>query len=203
DERFAFPQLSVTEIVRISGIHRAQRIKNAPVLRLRDKLLPLLHFKETLQLDIGDDECGFVVVMQTGSQSFGVIVDTVLHTEEIVVKPISSKLRHLGIFSGVTILGDGSVIIVVDPNALTQTLGRATQSSTNYPPEHTKRDERTDQGTVSLLIFRSGSQRRKAVPLSVVTRIEEVDCSTIEPAENRFVMQYRGELIPLFGVDPQ
>src|SRR5262249_27619235 len=101
-EWFAFPQLSVTEIVRIGAIHRAQRIKSAAVLRLRHKLLPLLHFKETLQLGIGDDERGFVVVMQTGSQSFGLVVDNVLHTEEIVIKPISSKLRHLGIFSGVT-----------------------------------------------------------------------------------------------------
>jgi two-component system chemotaxis sensor kinase CheA len=202
-ERFAFPQLSVVEIVRIGAGHRPQRIKNAPVLRLRHKLLPLLHVKEALQLGIGDDEGGFVAVMQAGSQTFGLVVDNVLHTEEIVIKPMSSKLRHIGIFSGVTILGDGSVIIVVDPNALAQTLGRAAQSSTNHSVGPAKTDDRADQDRVSLLIFRSGAQRRKAVPLSVVTRIEEVDCSRIESVDGGFLVQYRGELMPLFGIDPQ
>jgi two-component system, chemotaxis family, sensor kinase CheA len=114
-ERFAFPQLSVLELIRVGGEHRIERIKSAPVLRLRQRLLPLIDVKKELQLGTGDDANGFVVVTQAGSQIFGAVVDNVFHTEEIVIKPMSSKLRHIAIFSGMTILGDGSVIMATTP----------------------------------------------------------------------------------------
>src|SRR5271169_1029638 len=105
-ERFAIPQLAVLELVRASagGEHRIERIKDTPVLRLRNTLLPLLHLKEVLHLGAADGEGGFVVVVQVGNQIFGAVVDGVFHTEEIVIKPMSSKLRHIGVFSGTTIL---------------------------------------------------------------------------------------------------
>jgi two-component system, chemotaxis family, sensor kinase CheA len=202
-ERFAFPQLSVMEIVRIGDTHRVQRINDAPVLRLRQKLLPLLHVKEILQLGSGDDQRGFVVVTQAGSQTFGVVVDNVFHTEEIVIKPMSSKLRHIAIFSGLTILGDGSVIVVLDPNALAQTLGRAAQSPRDDSTECVEPQECSRPDTTSLLLFRRGSQRPKAVPLSAITRIEEIDCSKIEAVDGRCLVQYRDQLMPLFGMDAQ
>src|SRR5579885_2590909 len=101
-ERFAVPQLSVLELVRASGAgeHRIERIKETPVLRLRNALLPLLYLKEVLRLGHADSEEGFVVVSQVGSQVFGLVVDGVFHTEEIVIKPMSSKLRHISVFSG-------------------------------------------------------------------------------------------------------
>ena len=106
------------------GEHHIERIKDTPVLRLRNKLLPLIRLKELLQLGPGGDERGFVVVTQVGSQIFGVVVDGVFHTEEIVIKPLSSKVRHLTVFSGTTILGDGTVIMIIDPNGIAQALGR-------------------------------------------------------------------------------
>src|SRR3984957_4620567 len=126
-ERFAIPQLAVLELVRAgnNGEHRIEHIKDAPVLRLRNKLLPLVRLKEVFRLGAYDDVNGFVVVTQVGSQVFGVVVDGVFHTEEIVIKPMSSKLRHIPVFSGTTILGDGSVIMIVDPNGVAQALGRA------------------------------------------------------------------------------
>ena len=91
------------------------------MLRLRNKLLPLVRLKRLLKLDAGADsepENGFIVVTQVGSQTFGIVVDGVFHTEEIVVKPMSTKLRHIAMFSGNTILGDGSVIMILDPNGI-------------------------------------------------------------------------------------
>jgi two-component system chemotaxis sensor kinase CheA len=203
-ERFAFPQLSVLELVRIGGgMHRVERIKNAPVLRLRQKLLPLLHVKEVLQLDARADERGLVVVTQAGGQTFGAVVDNVFHTEEIVIKPVSSRLRHIGMFSGMTILGDGSVIMVLDPNALAQTLGRVTQSASSDSADTEQRERTPHPDAVSLLLFRAGSQRRKAVPLSLVTRIEDIDCRRIEVADGQHLLQYRDQLIPLLGIDMQ
>src|SRR5437868_2589014 len=111
-DRFAIPQLAVVELVRAraNSEHRIERIKDTAVLRLRNKLLPLMHLKKLLKIDDGsstDPENGFIVVTQVGSQTFGIVVDGVFHTEEIVVKPMSTKLRHIDMFSGNTILGDG------------------------------------------------------------------------------------------------
>jgi two-component system chemotaxis sensor kinase CheA len=118
--RFAIPQLSVVELVRVrnGSEHRIESIKDTKVLRLRDKLLPLVGLSQLLCLDIGAAKTGggYIVVTQVGSQTFGIVVDGVFHTEEIVVKPMSSKLRHIAMFSGNTILGDGSVIMIIDPN---------------------------------------------------------------------------------------
>jgi two-component system chemotaxis sensor kinase CheA len=202
-ERFAVPQLSVLELVRAGGgEHRIERIKDTPVLRLRNTLLPLLYLKEILRLGDGGDDDGFVVVTQVGNQIFGIVVDGVFHTEEIVIKPMSSKLRHIPVFSGTTILGDGSVIMILDPNGVAQSLGRAAQAQAEA---NTRRedDDTASEDIVSLLVFRAGSQRPKAVPLSLVTRLEEIDCRRIEISDGRCLVQYREQLMPLLRVDDE
>src|SRR5215216_7919938 len=107
-DRFAIPQLSVVELVRAqsNSDHRIERIKDTPVLRLRNKLLPLIHLQNLLKMEGAGSEAenGFIVVTQVGNQIFGIVVDGVFHTEEIVVKPMSTKLRHIAMFSGNTIL---------------------------------------------------------------------------------------------------
>jgi two-component system, chemotaxis family, sensor kinase CheA len=205
-ERFAIPQLSVLELVRAgkAGEHRIERIKDTPVLRLRNTLLPLLHLKDVLHLGTPDNESGFVVVTQVGSQIFGAVVDGVFHTEEIVIKPMSSKLRHIGVFSGTTILGDGSVIMILDPNGVAQALGRAAQVAAQADA-HERKDHKevVKEDTVSLLVFRAGSQQPKAVPLSLVTRLEEIDCRRIEISDGRHLVQYRDQLMPLLRIDTE
>jgi len=203
-ERFAIPQLAVLELVRAGkdGEHRIERIKDAPVLRLRNKLLPLLPLKEVLRLGESDGSNGFVVVTQVGNQVFGLVVDGVFHTEEIVIKPMSSKLRHIAVFSGTTILGDGSVIMILDPNGVAQALGRAAAAAAQAEKaELQSRQEDSDEDTVSLLVFRAGSQQPKAVPLSLVTRLEEIDCRKIEISDGRHLVQYRDQLMPLLRID--
>jgi len=204
-ERFAIPQLSVLELVRASGggEHRIERIKDAPVLRLRNQLLPLLYLKNVLRLGDSDGQEGFVVVTQVGSQIFGIVVDGVFHTEEIVIKPMSSKLSHIGVFSGTTILGDGSVIMIIDPKGIAQTLGRIAQSTRDDGSEHDDREETWTDDVVSLLVFRAGSHQPKAVPLSLVTRLEEIDCRKVEISEGRYLVQYRDQLMPLLRIDTQ
>ncbi|HKM86996.1 MAG TPA: hybrid sensor histidine kinase/response regulator [Xanthobacteraceae bacterium] len=204
-ERFAIPQLSVLELVRAgnNGEHRIERIKDAPVLRLRNKLLPLIRLDEVLRLGECDRENGFVVVTQVGNQVFGAVVDGVFHTEEIVIKPMSSKLRHIPVFSGTTILGDGSVIMIIDPNGVAQALGRAATAAQADKPDLTSREEDSDADTVSLLLFRAGSQQPKAVPLALVTRLEEIDCRKIEISDGRHLVQYRDQLMPLVRVNTE
>jgi two-component system chemotaxis sensor kinase CheA len=202
-ERFAIPQLSVIELVRVhaKSEHRIERIKDAAVLRLRNKLLPLVRLGSLLRL-VGDQtipDKGFIVVTQVGAQTFGIVVDTVFHTEEIVVKPMATKLRHIGMFSGNTILGDGSVIMIVDPNGVSQAVGTSVASTLSARSE-SEAEHRAAANTVSLLVFRAGSPEPKAVPLSLVTRLEEIDCRKIELSNGRHMVQYRGQLMPLVRV---
>ena len=167
-ERFAIPQLSVVELVRVhaKSEHRIERIKDAAVLRLRNKLLPLVRLSELLGLGDGQavPDKGFIVVTQVGARPSESWSMAVFHTEEIVVKPMASKLRHIGMFSGNTILGDGSVILIVDPNGASHAVGTSVASSFDI---HAKTEPDRQAGStsaVSLLVFRAGTQEPKAVP---------------------------------------
>jgi two-component system, chemotaxis family, sensor kinase CheA len=206
-ERFAIPQLSVLELVRASnrGEHRIERIQDTPVLRLRKKLLPLVRLKEILHVGEGGGEVdkGFVVVTQVGAQTFGIVVEGVFHTEEIVIKPMSSKLRHIAAFSGTTILGDGTVIMILDPNGIAQALGRAAPMAQPDKVAFDDGVEAADEDLTPLLVFRAGSQQPKAVLLSLVARLEEIDCRRIEISDGHFLVQYRDQLMPLLRIDMQ
>ncbi|GGF06230.1 hybrid sensor histidine kinase/response regulator [Stappia taiwanensis] len=213
-DRYAIPQLSVVELVRVqnNSEHRIERIKDTPVLRLRNKLLPLVHMSYLLGADDTDvnseleSDTGFIVVMQVGNQTFGVVVDGVFHTEEIVVKPMSSMLRNLTMFSGNTILGDGAVIMIIDPNGVASAM--ASHASSVVAEGERKEVEEAiaaaidGQSSVSMLLFRAGSSEPKAVPLSLVTRLEEFEVSKIEHSNGRDLVQYRGALMPLVYIDP-
>ncbi len=201
--RFAIPQLSVVELVRVreGSEHRIESIKDTKVLRLRDKLLPLVGLSQLLGLEgnAPDFKTSFIVVTQVGSQTFGIVVDGVFHTEEIVVKPMSSKLRHIQMFSGNTILGDGSVIMIIDPNGVAQTFGNTVASHLSAVEADSAGGEDV-KATTSLLVFRAGSMQPKAVPLSLITRLEEVDAQKIELSNGRHMVQYRGQLMPLISM---
>ena len=205
-ERFAVPQLAVIELVRVraGGEHRIEKIKDTPVLRLRDKLLPLAHLGRLLGMaPEADIEDGFVIVTQVGNQTFGIVVDAVFHTEEIVVKPLSSKLRHIAMFSGNTILGDGAVIMIVDPNGVAQAFGgTVTTQMVAAGTDETAR-ETDDEQLTSLLVFRAGSAEPKAVPLALITRLEEIDARKIELSNGRRMIQYRDQLMPLVNMSEE
>ncbi|PVE22457.1 hybrid sensor histidine kinase/response regulator [Microvirga sp. KLBC 81] len=204
DQRFAIPQVAVSELVRVSPAseHSIERINGTPILRLRERLLPIVPLSKVMRLSESEDvDTGFVVVTQVAQQRFGILVNGVFHTEEIVVKPMSSKLRHIQLFSGNTILGDGAVVLIVDPNGLARMVGSGVQNN------EFQNDATLDQAIAaveeltSLLVFRGGGDTLKAVPLSLVTRLEEIDASTIEWASGRPVMQYRGRLMPIVSCD--
>jgi len=201
-DRFAIPQLAVVELVRAraNSEHRIERIKDTAVLRLRNKLLPLMHLKKLLKIDDGsssDPENGFIVVTQVGSQTFGIVVDGVFHTEEIVVKPMSTKLRHIDMFSGNTILGDGAVIMIIDPNGIAKALGTSVAASHEIADDNAALRASAAEQLTSLLVFRAGSSQPKAVPLGLVTRLEEIATDKIELSNGRYMVQYREQLMPL------
>jgi two-component system chemotaxis sensor kinase CheA len=210
-ERFAIPQISVVELVRVTANseHQIENINAAPVLRLRDRLLPLVNLSDLLRLgdkvekkeEEGKTEETFIVVSQVGTYTFGIIVDRVFDTEEIVVKPVAPILRHISMFSGNTILGDGSVIMILDPNGIASATGEVAMGSDHAKEEaaHAAAAASSDD-RISLLIFRAGNNDLKAVPLALVARLEEIETASIEYSYGKPVVQYRGQLMPLIGV---
>jgi two-component system chemotaxis sensor kinase CheA len=208
-ERFAIPQISVLELVRVGrdGAAKGQgmaieRIGTTPVLRLRDQLLPLVTLGELLRLERTDTEpvSATVVVTTVGSGMLGIVVDDVYDTEEIVVKPVAPILRHVTMFSGNTILGDGSVIMILDPNGVARSAGVSTSRNRREENERGFTSTRSDDGT-ALLVFRAGGEAApRAVPLSLVARLEDIERSKIERSGGGFVTQYRGKLMPLVAM---
>ena len=204
-ERFAIPQISVVELVLASGNseHKIETIQNTPVLRLRNRLLPLVSLQNSLKIeslpeDSHSDEM-FIVVAQVGTYTFGIIVDRVFDTEEIVVKPVAPVLRQIPLFSGNTILGDGSVILILDPNGIAAESGDLSLL-TAAAADAIESAESSSTDRVALLIFRAGDQTPKAVPLALVARLEEIDVSNVEHSHGQHLVQYRDQLMPLVSV---
>jgi two-component system chemotaxis sensor kinase CheA len=205
NERFAIPQISVIELVKASPTseHRVELINETPVLRLRNRLLPLVSLRKTLKLgdeDIRANGEAFIVVVQVGSATLGIIVDRVFDTEEIVVKPVAPILRNIETFSGNTILGDGSVIMILDLNAIISYAGNIGSSGAAHSQAASSTQAMRGGSKQSLLLFRAGDGAQKAVPLSLVARLEEIDRATIEYSDGSPMVQYRGKLMPLVPV---
>jgi two-component system chemotaxis sensor kinase CheA len=204
-ERFAIPQISVVELVRAGLAGEAasdqpviERINETPVLRLRDRLLPLVNLRELLGLGaaVGVAREFYIVIAQVGSSLIGVIVDRVFDTEEIVVKPVAPILRHITMFSGNTILGDGSVIMILDPNGVARASGSAGNGESRKPLPATA-ETMTSAARTAMLLFRVGESAPKAVPLGLIARLEDIPRERIETSSGQAVMQYRGRLMPL------
>ena len=202
--RYAVPQVSVLELVRLSGEHARggiELIAGAPVYRLRDTLLPLVRLDEQLGLapvdpERGEDDDvrgGFIVVQQAEPSRFGLVVDDVLDTQEIVVKPLGRHLKGIQVYAGATILGDGSVVLILDAATLARS-ANVLHGATAQATEQVS----TEAGTAEpVLVVEVGSGRRSAIPLDMVTRLEEINTSAIERVGGREVVQYRGHIMPL------
>lgn len=207
-ERFAIPQISVVELVRarstasdVAGETSViERINDTPVLRLRERLLPLVSLAGLLRLEVTEtrpDDGTYIVVIQVGAATLGIIVDRVFDTEEIVVKPVAPILRHITMFSGNTILGDGSVIMILDPNGIARATGMGTGGG---DPRAAEPATRPADHPTAMLLFRAGGGAPLAVPLALVARLEEIPRERIEFSGGRPVTQYRGQLMPLVPV---
>ena len=208
-ERFAIPQLSVVELVRAKkeGEQGAgsesviERINDTPVLRLRDRLLPLVSLTSLLELGgtASDGSGAYIVVAQVGSSLLGIIVDRVFDTEEIVVKPVAPILRHVTMFSGNTILGDGSVIMILDPNGIARATGVGAAGDSKHQKSKVVETHRSAEKT-AMLLFRAGGEQKMAVPLGLVARLEDIAREKIEISCGAPVTQYRGKLMPLISI---
>lgn len=205
--RYAVPQVSVLELVRLNGEHARggiELISGAPVYRLRDMLLPLVRLDEQLGLvpmgaadadGVVADESrgGFIVVLHAEQQRFGLVVDDVLDTQEIVVKPLGRHLKGIPVYAGATILGDGSVVLILDAATLARRSNVLNNSAGLAAADTADEAEVLDP----VLVVEVAGDRRAAIPLEMVTRLEEIPSASIEHVGGREVVQYRGHIMPL------
>lgn len=198
-ERFAIPQINLVELVRIEKDKAAAAIEDvygAPVYRLRGQLLPLIFLNKELGLPQSDAASINIVVLQADDNQFGVVVDSVLDTGEIVVKPLDKQLKNLSVFAGATIMGDGTVALILD------VFGLGTRAHAVGKGKEGKRAAAAAVGDDKepLLLFQSPDDGRMAIPLSQVVRLEEMESAKVEGAGDVEVVQYRGEILPLVRV---
>ncbi len=203
--RLALPQLGILEIVRCSehDERKITTVDGCPILRLRDQFLPVLSMREILGLDQGGEgEChtGYVLVLEAGGQPYGVLVDGVLDSEEIVVEPIASVLKDLTVFAGATILGDGQVAMVLDLKGLDRRL-EARQGSQAAARTAAGEHPAEERAKTSLLRFQAGNDTLRAVPLALISRIECIEPGRAEHCSGRTVIRFDEELVPLVDID--
>ena len=210
-DRYAIPQVSLLELVRLESDQESKGIElvnGAPVYRLRGRLLPLIYLNRELGFDgydiqkIVNARVTNIVVLQADERQFGLVVDEINDTEEIVVKPLSKQLKSVNTFAGATIMGDGQVALILDVLGLAQRanvvgevrdrgVGDRDKHGTNAGSEDTRN---------AVLLFQHGENGRMAIDLSAVARLEEFSCETIETAGGREAVQYRGQIMPLIRI---
>jgi two-component system chemotaxis sensor kinase CheA len=212
-DRYAIPQVSLLELVRLESEQARkgiEMINGAPVHRLRGKLLPLVYLKRELKAesrapgsDNNDSRSVNIVVLRADDRPFGLVVDEINDTEEIVVKPLSKQLKTINTYAGATIMGDGKIALILDVLGLAQRSNVVNQIRDRAVAE---KDEKQTFGVAdagrrsAVLLFQHGESGRIAIDLGLVARLEEFPRDEVEIAAEREVVQYRGEIMPLVRV---
>ncbi|MGZ4668503.1 MAG: chemotaxis protein CheA [Blastococcus sp.] len=204
-DRYAIPQISLQELVSLDAEKAANAVEEvggAPVYRLRGELLPLVRLTDVLGL-ASERHDGHVViaVLRSEGRRFGLVVDRVINTEEIVVKAVGGQLKAIGLYSGATVLGDGTVALILDVQALARRALRTEMTDRQEVREGASAAAASETERQRMLLASIGGGRRVAIPLDTVTRLEQVRTDAVEKVGNREVVQYRGAILPIVRLD--
>ena len=201
--RFAIPQVNLLELVRLEGDQTSNSIEwiqGAPVYRLRGRLLPLVYLRKVLNINEEKEsppDAVNIVILRADDRQFGLVVDRINDTEEIVVKPLSKQLKGVPVYSGTTIMGDGKVALILDVLGLAYASQVISKLRDGALAESNSRAKDSNGKQQTLLILGTGTSRRLALPISQVARLEKIPKNAVEFADNQEVVQYRGKILPL------
>ncbi len=205
EERYAIPQANLLELVRMNPddpTKGVEYVAGVPVHRLRGRLLPLLDLGEQIGRSSERRAAATIAVLRSDNNEFGLVVDEVVETQEIVVKPLGAALTALHLFAGAAVMGDGKIALILD------VLGLAGAGGVSHAAASITSTIHEDSGLVSeavrlrsLLVVRTDGARNVAVPLESVARLEEFPLSALEQVGSTTVVQYRGDLLPVVDVD--
>ena len=205
EERFVIPQVSLVELIALQGDGGKDLIESVhgmPVYRRRGKLLPLAHLNSVLGLK--DDEALrdaiSIVVLQAEDRHFGLVVDGISDTQEIVVKPLGKHLKGLECYAGACIMGDGKVALILDVMGLAQRASVLHQAGAQALAEKTVETVAHSNNQQSFLLFAGPDESRMAVPVAIVARLEELPANQVESSGTQSVAQYRGGILPIVNL---
>jgi two-component system chemotaxis sensor kinase CheA len=229
-EPYAIPQVSLLELVGLDGglsSKAIETIHGSPVYRLRGRILPLVHLKSALHLsdanvtNTAPNDKGKasgnaldqnarapsaeanrinIVVLEADGRQFGLVVDEINDTEEIVVKPLSKHLKDISVYAGATIMGDGKVALILDVLGLAQCSSVLAEGHAQDHAQEIEAAQKADSGKQKLVLFAAAAGARMAVPLELLARLENIPGAQVERSGNRWVTQYRGQILPLIRV---
>ncbi len=204
-DRYAIPQISLQELVSLDAekaSNAVEEVGGAQVYRLRGELLPLVRLTDVLGLT-SERHDGHVViaVLRSEGRRFGLVVDRVINTEEIVVKAVGGQLKQIGLYSGATVLGDGTVALILDVQALARRALRTETAERQESRASVSSAAAAETERQRMLLASIGGGRRVAIPLDTVTRLEQVRADAVEKVGNREVVQYRGAILPIVRLD--
>jgi two-component system chemotaxis sensor kinase CheA len=202
--RYAIPQVSLLELLRLDreSEGKIENIQGTPVYRLRGNLLPLVYLNEELESEADEyaEDLTNIVVLQAEDRQFGLVVDSIMDTEEIVVKPLGKQMKGIAAYAGSTIMGDGKVALILDVLGLAQKAHVVTETVKEKAIEEVSKVDEQLGDRQTLLVINLGETGRMAVPLAKVARLEEVNVQDIEVSGEQEVVQYRGEIMPLISL---
>jgi len=208
-DRYAIPQVNLLELVRLEGEQAKKGIETihgAPVYRLRGNLLPLVYLNHELRVEgvaaAGDasesqNPTINIIILQADDRQFGLVVDEINDTEEIVVKPLSKQLKGITAFSGATIMGDGSVALILDVLGIAQRAKVVSEVKERALAEKLESQSDQKEQRQAFMLFEVGKNGRLVMPLSMVARLEEFPLAKVEHSGDQDVVQYRGQIMPL------
>jgi two-component system chemotaxis sensor kinase CheA len=203
-DRYAIPQVSLLELVRLEGEQAQQgieRIQDALFYRLRGNLLPLVYLQRELNVErTRNTDVINIVIVKADDRQFGLVVEEIHDTEEIVVKPLSKQLKGVSVFAGATIMGDGKVALILDILGIAQRASVVSAVRDRSRAEAVSHTTDVSSDLQTLLLFRVGDTDRMAMPLSLVARLEEFPQASIERSGDQEVVQYRSEIMPLISL---
>lgn len=208
EERFAIPQVSLLELVRLEGEAARkgiETIEGSPVYRLRGALLPLVHLDRELGLArrSDGDEAVNIVVLQADDRHFGLVVDRICDTEEIVVKPLGKLLKGLSTFAGATIMGDGKVALILDVMGIAQRARVISEARERASVSSSATASASEGVRRRLLLFSVAGGQRMAAALEEAARLEEFAAEQVETSGDQRVVQYRDDILPLISLAEQ
>jgi two-component system, chemotaxis family, sensor kinase CheA len=205
-DRYAIPQVSLIELVRLKADEVGKGIElvhGSPVYRLRGRLLPLVYLNRELKLAANapsttkDDSAVNIIVLQADGRQFGLVVDRINDTEEIVVKPLRKQLKTVKTFAGSSIMGDGKVALILDVLGLAQRASVIAETRDRAVTGKVAEAASTIEQKQTFLLFAGPGDSRMAVPLSTLARLEEFPANQVEMSGSQWVAQYRGQILPL------
>jgi len=213
--RFSIPQVKLVELVRVDPSENRERIEllqGRPMYRLRGDLLPIVLLDEALKRRHGTGSFDFektnssianIIVLNAEGELFGLMVDEILDTADIVVKPLGGVLKKISIFSGATILGDGTVALILDVMGLAESARINTKSQRRADDfmDAAKKSEKANGDAQELLLVRLHAEAVHAIPLCLVRRLEEFPRQSIEISGAQQVVRYRDSILPIIQLN--